>query len=54
MNISKDDPLYEKVFKIKEQSYKLGEITQKLMGITTYETKEYLEGKIIDIDKAIE
>lgn len=52
MNISKDDPLYEKISKITEQSDRLGKITQKLMTITKYETKEYLEGKIIDIDKA--
>jgi PAS domain S-box-containing protein len=52
MNISRDDPLYEKLSKIKEQSYKLGEITQKLMGITRYETREYLQSKIIDIDKS--
>lgn len=52
MNISRVDPLYEMISKISEQSYRLGEITRKLTGITTYETKEYLESKIIDIDKA--
>lgn len=37
---------------IKKQSARLGEITRKLMNITAYETKEYLNSKIIDIDAA--
>ena len=51
-NISKDDPSYEKFAKIAEQTDRLGRITQKLMGITRYKTKEYLKSKIIDIDKS--
>jgi len=54
MEISKDDPLKDKIDKIIAQIDKLGRITQKLMGITRYETKDYLEGQIIDIDKAAE
>lgn len=52
MDMPEKEPLRETVVKIKEQIKRLGTITQKLMGITKYETKEYLKGKIIDIDKA--
>lgn len=54
MEMSENDPLVGKIDKIIEQIDKLGRITQKLMKITRYETKDYLEGKIIDIDKATE
>jgi hypothetical protein len=48
-----DSPLLEKLKKIKEMTDQLGKITKKIMHITRYETKEYIEGsKIIDIDKA--
>jgi hypothetical protein len=30
----------------------MGELTRKLQKITKYETKDYLEGKITDIEKA--
>ncbi|MBU1343166.1 MAG: PAS domain S-box protein [Proteobacteria bacterium] len=53
MNIEKENPLYEKVDKIKEQVHRIGSLTKKLMNITKYETREYSEGKkIVDIDKA--
>jgi len=39
---------------IKEQSDRLGKITQKLMKITKYKTKGYLKGNIIDLEKASE
>jgi len=53
MEITADDPIKEKIVNITNQVDRLGKITQKLMGITKYETKEYLKGKIIDIDKSI-
>jgi len=52
MDMSENDPFRARMIKIKKQVDRLGKITQKLMGITTYETKDYLTGKIIDIDKA--
>ncbi|MFC1885782.1 histidine kinase dimerization/phospho-acceptor domain-containing protein [Thermodesulfobacteriota bacterium] len=52
MNIAENDPLNEKLIKIMGQVDRLGEITQKLMRITRYETTDYLKGKIIDIDKS--
>jgi len=52
LSIDQEDPLYTKVKTVKEQIEKIGEITKKLIGTTRYETKDYLEGKIVDIDKA--
>jgi len=54
MQIKKDDPGYEKIKKIKEQVERMGDITHKLMGITAYRTRDYPDGRIIDIDKASE
>jgi signal transduction histidine kinase len=52
MDMPEKDPLRERIVKIKEQIDRLAMTTQKLMGITRYETRNYLKGKIIDIDKA--
>ena len=53
MDISEDNPAYNNIKIIKEEIERMREITKKLMGITRYETKAYIEGrKIIDIDKA--
>lgn len=52
MDIREDNPLYKNIQKIKDQIDRMGGITKKLMNITIYETKSYLKGKIIDIDKA--
>ncbi len=52
-NLPEDRPLLEKLKTIKETTDQLGKITKKIMHITRYETKDYIEGsKIIDIDKA--
>jgi len=37
---------------MRENCKKLGEITLKLQNITQYKTKDYLDGKIIDIEEA--
>ena len=52
MEIDKKNPTYEKIKEIKGQVARMGGITKKLMHITKYETKGYLMGQIIDIDKA--
>jgi hypothetical protein len=53
LDLSERSPLYERIKKIKEAIDRLGRITKKIMHITRYETKEYIEGsRIIDIDKA--
>ncbi len=52
--LEKSDPNYERTKIIIEQIYKIGEITRKIMEINKYETKNYINVKIIDIDKASE
>ena len=53
MGMSNSDPLFDKTTKILQQATRMGEITGKLMGITKYKTKSYVQGeKIIDIEKA--
>lgn len=52
MEINENDSKYKKIESIKQQVDRMGEINRKFMGVTRYETREYLEGKIIDIDKA--
>jgi hypothetical protein len=51
--MSEDNPLYKHAAEIARQADRIGEITRRLMGITKYETKDYIKGmKIIDIDKS--
>jgi len=52
MDIKEEDPSYQKIRNIKDQIDRMGKITKKLMNITQYETKKYLQGNIVDIDKA--
>ena len=52
MNIQENDPLYRNIKAIKEQVDRMGNITQKLKQVTRYKTKDYINGKIIDIDRA--
>jgi sigma-B regulation protein RsbU (phosphoserine phosphatase) len=52
MSINENDPLYRNIKTIKEQVDRMGNITRKLKQITRYKTKEYINGKIIDIDRA--
>lgn len=54
MDMPDDNVFKEKIVKINEQVDRMAGITQKLMKISRYETKEYLKSKIIDIDKAAE
>ena len=52
MNIQENDPLYRNIKTIKEQVDRMGNITQKLKQVTRYKTKDYINGKIIDIDRS--
>ncbi len=53
VGMAEDNPLYEHAAEITRQADRIGEITKKLMGITKYETKDYIKGiKIIDIDES--
>ncbi len=48
-----EDPVYQKILKIKSQVERMSGITQKLMGITRYETKDYVHGeRIVDLEKS--
>ncbi len=53
-DFKQDHSNYENIKTIKEQTMRMGTITEKLMRVTRYETKDYLKGKIIDIDRAVE
>jgi PAS domain S-box-containing protein len=51
--LSEENPQSKSVNKIKKQCDRMREITNKLEGITTYETTDYIQGsQIIDIHKA--
>jgi PAS domain S-box-containing protein len=52
MNLSGNEFLSESLEIITQQIERMSNITSKLQNITQYETKSYLDGKIIDIDKA--
>ncbi len=52
IDLSADSPEYENIKTIKEQIARMGIITKKLMKITQYKTKGYLEKEIIDIDES--
>ena len=52
MDFPGDNQLYANLEKIKREVDRMGKITKKLMKITKYEIKDYLKGKIIDINKA--
>lgn len=52
-SLDAEDPIGLKIAKIKSQVERMGAITQKLMGITRYETKDYVQGeRIVDIEKS--
>ena len=52
-SIIEDHPFNEPIKTIKKQCERLGDLTNKIMRITKYETVEYINGmKIIDIHKA--
>lgn len=51
--IDPSDPHYERILKIRSQVERMGAITQKLMGITRYETRRYTSGEqIVDLEKS--
>jgi len=52
LQMDPDDPLYAKIAGIKTQTEKMGAITNKLMGITRYQTARYTSGEtIVDVDQ---
>jgi PAS domain S-box-containing protein len=52
MDIDDQHPLYDRISKIEHQVERVAAITGKLSETTRYKTKDYLNGKIIDIAKA--
>ncbi len=52
MDVKDENPFYQRIKTIHEQIKKMADITSKLMKITKYETKPYLQGRIIDLNKA--
>ena len=54
MELGEDSPIYEKINQIYKESTNIAQITNKLTQITKYETRDYLNKKIIDIEKASE
>ncbi len=42
MELDKDNPVYERIYKIRLQVDKMAQISRKLMHITRYETQDYL------------
>ncbi len=50
--LSNKSPHFNEIKNVKNQVDRMGNITRKLMTITRYETKDYLDGKIIDLEKA--
>ncbi|MFH1984659.1 MAG: PAS domain S-box protein [Pseudomonadota bacterium] len=52
LDVAPEDRIYKRVSSIAEQVARMGEITKKLMSITRYKTKDYLTGKIFDIERA--
>ncbi len=51
-NVPDNSPDKKKIETLKRQADRMGELTKKMQCITRYETKEYLEGRIIDFDKS--
>lgn len=51
-DLPEDDPQRQNILEIKDQVERMGSITRKLMSITRFKTKVYLNGEIIDIQAA--
>jgi PAS domain-containing protein len=53
LRMDAEDELYRKVERIKAQAEKMGDITNKLMGITRYRTARYTLGEtILDVERS--
>lgn len=52
LNMKKNDPNLNLINTAMSHTQKLGNITKKLTNITRYETKEYIKGTILDIDRS--
>lgn len=54
MNLSENDPNFRMLRNIKDGIERIGQLTRKIMGISIYRTKGYMnnKSKIVDIDNA--
>ncbi len=52
LDCTEDHPQHKAVKEINTQARRMGAITKKLMKITQYKTKTYLDGTIVDINEA--
>ncbi|OFZ65191.1 MAG: hypothetical protein A2328_10135 [Bdellovibrionales bacterium RIFOXYB2_FULL_36_6] len=49
LDMHADDPNYSRICKIQKQLERMSDITKKLMKISRYQTKDYLNEKILDL-----
>jgi PAS domain S-box-containing protein len=54
LDLPVDDPNYPRIKKIQVQLERMADITKKMMQISRYRTKDYLNGKIVDISGTLE
>ncbi len=55
MDLQQEDPGFSHIKRIRDLTARMGDITGKLMRVTKYETRDYVQGlRIIDIDKSSE
>jgi len=52
MDITVEELNYSRIMKIQTQLERISNITKKMMKISRYQTKEYLDGKILDLARA--
>jgi PAS domain S-box-containing protein len=52
LDMLEDDPNFHRIDKIEIQLERMSNITKKLMKISRYQTKEYLNGQILDLSKS--
>lgn len=50
MQLSEEEDVRDKFLRMLQQIDRMKQITEKLMGITRYKTKGYLDGRIVDIE----
>jgi PAS domain S-box-containing protein len=50
LDLPETDPHFPRIKKIQAQLERMADITKKLMKISRYQTKDYLDGKILDIN----
>ena len=52
MMVDAENPIQAHLQQIMAQVDRMGKLTKKLMQISRYQTKSYLQGKIIDLEQA--